>query len=75
MIYASSVASGVNHIIQYSSKPEAELNNALFLTRAEPKLKTCCYFALMSYVTVLFTESNSLAIEAYSAYNQYNPYI
>ena len=32
-----------------------ELNNGLFLTRAEPELKTCCYFALMSYVTILFT--------------------
>ena len=36
----------------YSTKPKAELNNGMFSTRAEPKLKTCCYFALMSYVTI-----------------------
>ena len=37
----------------YSPKPEAEVNNDLFSTRVQPELKTCCYFALMSYVTLL----------------------
>ena len=40
----------------YSPKPEAEVNNDLFSTRAQPELKTCCYFALMSYVTILVTK-------------------
>jgi hypothetical protein len=57
MIYASSKASGVpksHHL--YSPKPKAELNNGMFTSRAHPELKTCCYFALMSYVTILFTK-------------------
>ena len=29
------------------------MNNDLFSTRAAPSLKTCCYFALTSYVTIL----------------------
>ena len=36
------------------------MNNDLFLTRAQPELKTCCYFALMSYVT---TNYNSYQVE------------
>ena len=40
----------------YSSKPKAELKNALLSLKAEPELKTYCYFALMSYVTILFTK-------------------
>ena len=53
-IYSSSEASGVNHIIHRSRKPEAEVNNDLFMfsTRAQPELKTCCYFVLMSFVTI-----------------------
>ena len=46
----------------YSPKPEAEVNNDLFSTRPQPELKTCYYFALMSYITILvakYCENNS----------------
>ena len=35
----------------YSPKPEADVNNDLFSTRAQPELKTCCYFACFLHVT------------------------
>ena len=52
MIYASYEASKSH----YSPKLKAELNDDLFSSRAQPELKTCCYFALMSYVVILLTK-------------------
>ena len=40
----------------YSPKPEAEVKNDLFSTRTQPELKTCCYFALISYITIFVTK-------------------
>ena len=56
MIYAVRLERSEWRKSHYSPKPKAELNNDMFSSRAQPELKTCCYFALLSYVTMLFTE-------------------
>ena len=45
----------------YSPKPEVEVNDDLFSTKVQPELKTCFYFALMSYVTILVTKQKWFA--------------
>ena len=46
------------------------MNNDLFSTRAQPELKTCCYFALMIYVTTILTKTTAAQNEDALSYHR-----